>query len=327
MAFSGKQNLIQRKIVELANTSTRDANGTVLGTWNPHHMIQGPKGTIFVACNTAVKASYGSNSVYCYQFVISQNTATGEYSTSNVYPVYANSNYLNNSWQYCTGLALDYNDPPNLYYATGNTIYKISPKGYSYQVGDATITQLFSENHLRTTYNYNAQYPVMGKSLIIRGTPDLNLYREPYSYVRMKVDKNNRLFFSARSNIFCYDSSNSSLELVYCPEQHVANIAYTSLLSANVETLCINSFDLDLDTNDVYFTLKTTPGNGSLCILGKVSPNANGSYNVSNGGQTSQVLMQSPVTTQAPFFTDGTQGTNNFRALSGSKVTIRRPKN
>lgn len=320
-----KQTLVQRQLYEVANTSTYDANGTVLGTWNPHHMIKGPKRSLFVACNTAVKSSYGANSVYCYHIVVSQNVATGDFYTSNVYPVYANSNWQNNGWQYCSGLALDHNDPPNLYYATGNTIFKIEPKGYSYHMGDTKITQLLGEDYLRTTFNYNPAYPVMGKFQLIRGTPDLHLYREPTSYIPMKVDRRDRLYFAARSNLYCYDTRLGTLETVYTPWQYVANINYSSLLSSNVETMTINSFDVDLDTNQVYFSIRTVTNN--LTLSARISPNSNGSFNVAQGGQNVALLMTPDVTTQAQFSTDGTQGVNLYRSLTGAKVILRPSKN
>lgn len=320
-----KQLLRTRELYEVANSSSYDANGTMLGTWNPHHMIEGPHGSIFVACNTAVKSSYGANSVYCYHVVVSQNVATEEFYTSNIYPVYANSNWQNSDWQYCNGLALDHNDPPNLYFATGNTVYKIEPKGYSYHMGDTKITQLFGEHYLRLSQNYSAKLPSIGKYYILDPSP-MNLYKAPTSYIPLKVDRQNRVFFAARSNIFCYDTRTNTIETVYEPRQHSANIAYSSLLNANLDLASIASFDLDLDTNEVYFSLRSTAGGGRV-LLGKIRPNSNNSYNVSAGGITSELLMRPAVTTQAQFTYDGTQGTNLYRSLTGSQVILRPSKN
>lgn len=228
-----------RVVIELANTTTLDANNNVLGNWRPTNTIPGPKDSLFVACDTGYDPdNRGANSVYCYHVVTEQNLATGEFYTKNVYPVFANTQSRNSSGsishanenlaglrQSCAGLVLDHEDPPNLYYMSANNMYRIKPKGYSYQIGDTEIEQVFPEDYFHNTL----KMPVTANQCLgfsrhsdgssFGGPQGLN-YVEGDSigylqyqnnYQKLQVDSRNRIYFGGMANLFCYSrGSNTS---------------------------------------------------------------------------------------------------------------------
>ena len=124
-----------------------------------------------MACDTGYDPdNRGANSVYLYHVVQGQDIATKEFYTQNIHPVYANTrgiedqvNLVGNDLvpaglqHRITGMATDNHEPPNLWFTTANNLYRVQPKGYSYELGDATIDQVFPDNyHIDTLKAYPA---------------------------------------------------------------------------------------------------------------------------------------------------------------------------
>lgn len=324
---------------ELANTTMLDANGMVLGSWEPHHMIQGPKGSIFVACNTGVRSSEtGANTIYCYQIVVSQNTASGEYYTSNIHPVYSNSNYTIDKFQGCVGMTLDHEDPPNLYYATPNTVYKITPKGYNYENGNSKIVQLFGDTEIADTFDYPEIKPALGKYNDSFDDNGIDIALDRNNYIEMKSDRMNRIYFAGRSNIYCYDTKTSVLEKVYTPNEHSSNIDYTTHVDPDTDRINIISFDVDPKTSDVFFTMRAAgieasrplayspPHPQNKKLLGYVRPNANMSFNITETGQISGMLIIHDASDTSRFETKTSGGSSYFEGYTAGETILRKPK-
>ena len=283
-----------RRVFELANPTTLDANNDVLGNWRPTNIISGPKDSLFVACDTGYDpTNRGANSVYCYHVVTEQNIETGEHYTKNVYPVFANTSGLT-AWpvtdyvtqtsnvgmsQSCAGMVLDHEEPPNLYYMSANTMYRIKPKGYSYQMGDTEIEQLFPDNYFRDTLNYHGgsssiYYGYLGFTRHGIGPSDQNSYLYyQNNYQQLQVDSRNRIYFGGMANLFCYSrGSNTELLPLYNQSntefstlQVVVNTAmYTSNINFGYGqiTASIDSFVLGAKTANSAFT-GGDPGNPS----------------------------------------------------------------
>jgi len=464
-------------VIELANTTTLDANNDVLGNWRPTNTIPGPKDSLFVACDTGSDPdNRGANSVYCYHVVTEQNLATGEFYTKNVYPVFANTSgltapvhggenlpvlvppirsastirnngisgagsdwlgmigynfessseliinalgiwdgpteteakglgleessqigiwrvsdgaqlavttvgagragilidefrysklnspitldadiqyvvaamytsggnaFLNgtNSFppnagitgfgspfasgstfrmptlstgnqpsnfhyigpnitfigpdypnhtsnvgmsQSCAGMVLDHEDPPNLYYMSANNMYRIKPKGYSYQIGDTEIEQVFPEDYFRDTLKYHGgdnegyySYLGFGRKPGHSG-PNPHLYYQN-NYQNIQVDSRNRIYFGGMANLFCYSrgSNTSGPDNDGLPLYNQSNtefstlqvVANSQMYTANVDFnygsyVTIDSFVLGDKTSNSAFT-GGDPGNPS----------------------------------------------------------------
>lgn len=350
----------------------------MLGNWRPQNIIAGPKDSLFVACDTGYSAERGANSVYCYHIVTSQNTATGEVYTQNVYPVYANtrsreyhatlgSETRNNSGlqQTCAGMVLDHEDPPNLYYMTANTMYRIQPKGYSYQIGDTEIEQVFPERYFEDVLNARDNIPgILGRyrSPSLGGTAD---YHFETNFVSLQVDRRNRIYFpgyvenSQEPSLFCYsrgpntslllyDNSNtefSTLQVVANTSIYTANLSWDSFPDGTVDSIVLGASGANSAFNDatsfsegVYFTFhhETIHPNVSsagttmintkrLCV---VYPNANGSFVQSEGGQLALTIMDDKPYDETRYETDGSGDNkgNNYRGSGPGKVVLRPEK-
>lgn len=283
-----------RRVFELANPTTLDANNDVLGNWRPTNIIPGPKDSLFVACDTGYDpTNRGANSVYCYHVVTTQNVATGIHYTKNVYPVFANTSGFT-AWpvtdyvtqtnvdgmsQSCAGMVLDHEEPPNLYYMSANTMYRIKPKGYSYQMGDTEIEQVFPDNYFRDTLNYHggsssSYYNYLGFSRHSIGFSSVHSYLYyQNNYQQLQVDSRNRIYFGGMANLYCYSrGSNTELLPLYNQSntefstlQVVVNTAmYTSNVNFGYgsQTASIDSFVLGAKTSNSAFT-GGDPGNPS----------------------------------------------------------------
>jgi hypothetical protein len=287
-----------RSVYEIANTTTLDANNDVLGNWRPTNIIPGPKDSLFVACDTGYDpTNRGANSVYCYHVVTEQNISTGEFYTKNVYPVFANTQSRNDfaaisrsnenlagMRQSCAGLVLDHESPPNLYYMSANNMYRIKPKGYSYQIGDAEIEQVFPEDYFHNTLNM----PVTANQCLgfsrhsdgssFGGAGSYGHIQYQNNYQRIQVDSRNRIYFGGMSNLFCYSRGSNTDLLLYNQSntefstlQVVVNTAmYTSNVifgygvdnAAGEVNASIDSFVIGARTSNSAFT-GGEPGNPS----------------------------------------------------------------
>ena len=224
-----------------------------------------------------------------------QNLATGEYYTKNVYPVFANTQsftidsasyatYLHpeGASQSCAGMVLDHEEPPNLYYMSANTMYRIKPKGYSYHMGDTEIEQVFPDNYFRDTLKYYGgsgdKHSILGYSAggIGHDSSPYNYYHN--NYQSLQVDSRNRIYFGGMANLFCYsrgsntsgpdndglplyNQSNtefSTLQVVANSQMYTSNIDF----SYGSETASISNFVLGARTSNSAFT-GGDPGNPS----------------------------------------------------------------
>ena len=315
---------------EIANSTTLDSNNVALGTWAPHGIIQGPKGSFFVACNN-YNTAFGTNSIYCYHVIASQNVATGVYSALNVYPVYANTSHTTDTFQGCTGMAIDSHDPPNFYYATSNTIFKIEPKGYSYEIGDTKITQLIPDtyDYWNTNFTNGATVPPLGWYPATHADPGTYNQQMEGTYGRIKVDARDRLFLRGRANVYLYDTSNNEITTAYSPQEYQADIVTTGV-DATYENLVIADWDVEPETGELVFVLSEM-GTGKA-LVASVRPNANMSYTYADGGQLAQVLIDPAYTTnryETPLPTligPGGGSPTGFKTWVNAKIRIRKKK-
>lgn len=315
---------------EIANSTTLDSNNVALGTWAPHGIIQGPKGSFFVACNN-YNTAFGTNSIYCYHVIASQNVATGVYSALNVYPVYANTSHTTDIFQGCTGMAIDSHDPPNFYYATSNTIFKIEPKGYSYEIGDTKITQLIPDtyDYWNTNFTNGATVPPLGWYPATHADPGTYNQQMEGTYGRIKVDARDRLFLRGRANVYLYDTSNNEITTAYSPQEYQADIVTTDV-DATYENLVIADWDVEPDTGELVFVLMEM--STAKALVASVRPNANMSYTYADGGQLAQVLIDPAYTTnryETPLPTligPGGGSPSGFKTWANAKIRIRKKK-
>ena len=319
---------------EIANTLTLDTSGIALGEWNPHAIIEGPKGSFFVACNNY---TLGSDTVYCYHIVPTQNVATGVVTSLTVAPVYANTAHTSDIFQGCTGMAIDNLDPPNFYYATANTIHKIEPKGYSYEIGDTKMTELLdsSDTAWDALHGTGSEFPPLGGYNTLAtndpatyGTPSDtgNEYMMMGTYCRMKVDRYNRLFLRGRANVYLYDTNTDDLSVAYAPQENQADINTVADLSASYDHLSIYDFDVEPETGELVFLI-ATDANGDM-MVGSVRPNANLSYTIADGGQLVQTIIDSTLSS-GQYSTPSPSGIGilaRFASSAGAKIRIRKRK-
>jgi hypothetical protein len=184
--------------------------------------------------------------------------------------------------QSCAGMVLDHEEPPNLYYMSANTMYRIKPKGYSYQMGDTEIEQVFPDNYFRDTLNYHGgssslepdYYSYLGfirHGIAASGQNSFLYYQN--NYQKLQVDSRNRIYFGGMANLFCYSrGSNTELLPLYNQSntefstlQVVVNTAmYTSNVNFGYgsQTASIDSFVLGAKTSNSAFT-GGDPGNPS----------------------------------------------------------------
>lgn len=371
-----------RRVFELANSSTYDADGIQLGLWKPRKIIQGPKNSLFIACDTGysdhpARNPYTSGSfdrsdaVYCYHLVVSQNTATGTYYTQNIYPVYANTSseqylgiikniYTPGVTQRCAGLVLDNEDPPNLYYMNANTVVRISPRGYSYRIGDATVEQILPERYLENTLNYPPNYLGMlgwykDNDLIRSSSDDLVVFET--NYMQIQVDERNRLFFGGKQNLYCYsrgsntdlllfNQSNtefSTLQVVANSQMYTSNITWQIPTGSGTTDVSFGEFALgpreansafnqaNSFSEGVYLTMGAWEGDWGTSIenprnLIAIYPNANGSFVEQEGGQLALTIMDGYPDLETRFDVDGTGGINKYRGTGPAKLKLRPKK-
>jgi hypothetical protein len=316
---------------EIANTLTLDTSGTALGDWRPHAIIEGPKGSFFVACNNY---TLGSDTVYCYHIVPTQNVSTGEMTALTVAPVYANTAHTSDLFQGCTGMAIDNLDPPNFYYATANTIHKIEPKGYSYEIGDTKMTELLdsSDTAWDALHGTGSDFPPLGgySSIVtanpgLYGNPSTHKFMMEGTYCRMKVDRYNRLFLRGRANVYLYDTNTDELSVAYAPQENQTDIDTVNEINSSYDTLTIFDFDVEPETGELVFLIgDDTDGD---MIAGSVRPNTSLSY-TAGGGQLVQTIIQ-PALTPGRYFTaipSGIGNLNRFASSCGAKIRIRKRK-
>ena len=315
---------------EIANTLTLDTSGTALGEWNPHAIIEGPKGSFFVACNNY---TLGSDTVYCYHIVPTQNVSTGEITALTVAPVYANTAHTSDLFQGCTGMAIDNLDPPNFYYATANTIHKIEPKGYSYEIGDTKMTELLdsSDTAWDALHGTGSYFPPLGGySTVATTTPTTypissNEYLMEGTYCRMKVDRYNRLFLRGRANVYLYDTNTDELSVAYAPQENQTDIDTATELNANYDAIGIYDFDVEPETGELVFLIGDDV-DGDV-MVGSVRPNTSLSY-TAGGDQLVQTIIQ-PALTAGRYETaipSGIGTLTRFASSAGAKIRIRKRK-
>ena len=376
-----------RKVIEVANTSTLDSNNQVLAdesagkSWTPIQIIPGPKDSLFVACDTAYDELRGgtdgadgifkySKSVYCYHIVVTQNVATGSYATKNVYPVFSNTASqhlvvgsgtrhanLAGLQESCAGMVLDNNDPPNLYYMTSNNMYIITPKGRSYEEGNATIEKVFPERYFEDTLGWSEdKMGMLGWASSIEQSTANGVWQENYQHIQ--VDARNRIYFGGRSNLYCYSRGTntqfsnsimynvsntefSTLTVVANTDMYTANISWNMGL-AGLTDVSIDNFVLgergvnhaagasNSHSEGVYFVMHGYDGaNGdidaprALCV---VYPNANGSFVSDEGGQLALTLMSQDPAANTQFAVEGTGGQNKYRGMGPSLIAMRPEK-
>ena len=318
---------------EIANTLTLDTSGTALGDWRPHAIIEGPKGSFFVACNNY---TLGSDTVYCYHIVPTQNVSTGVVTSLTVAPVYANTAHTSDLFQGCTGMAIDNLDPPNFYYATANTIHKIEPKGYSYEIGDTKMTELLdsSDTAWDALHGTGSDFPPLGGySTIATSTPGTygtpsdtgNEYMMMGTYCQMKVDRYNRLFLRGRANVYIYDTNTDELSVAYAPQENQTDIDTVTHLNASYDHLSIYDFDVEPETGELVFLIATDSDNDIM--VGSVRPNTSLSY-TAGGGQLVQTIIDSDLS-PGQYSTPSPSGIGVLSKLSSSaaaKIRIRKRK-
>jgi len=315
---------------EIINSTTLDSNNMVLGNWAPHGIIEGPKGSFFIACNN-YNTAFGGNSIYCYHVVVTQNVATGTYSALNVYPVYANSSHTTDIFQGCTGMAIDSHDPPNLYYATANTIFKIEPKGYSYEIGDSNITQLVPDtyDYWNDNFQNGATVPPLGWYPATHADPGTYNQQMEGTYGRIKVDNRNRLFLRGRANVYLFDTATNELYSAYSPQEYQTDIVTTGV-DATYENLVIADWDVEPETGELVFVLSEMAAGNAL--VASIRPNESLSYRYSEGGQLAQVLIDPAYTTnryETPLPTligPGGGSPTGFKTWVNAKIRIRKKK-
>jgi len=315
---------------ELANSTTLDSNAVALGTWAPHGIIEGPKGSYFVACNN-YNIEFGDNTIYCYHVVPTQNVSTGAYVSLNVYPVYANTAHTTDIFQGCSGMALDHNDPPNLYYATSNTIFKIEPKGYSYEIGDTTITQLIPDtyDYWNTNFTNGATVPPLGWYPGVHTDPTTYPYQMESTYGKIKVDSRGRLFLRGRANVYMFDTSTNVISTAYSPQEYQAEIPTTDV-HATYENLTIADWDVEPDTGELVFVLMEM--NDGKALVASIRPNSDGSYDLTDTGQFAQVLIEEGYnpnrfeTTLPTLGLPGAGAPTGFKTWANAKIRIRKKK-
>jgi len=89
-------------------------------------------------------------------------------------------------------------------------MYRIKPKGYSYQIGDAEIEQVFPDNYFRDTLNYHggsssSYYSYLGfhrRGIGFNTSSNYVYYQN--NYQKLQVDSRNRIYFGGMANLFCY---------------------------------------------------------------------------------------------------------------------------
>ena len=278
-----------RKVYELANSTSYDANGCQLGIWRPQHVISGPKDSLFVACDTGYDPdNRGANSVYLYHVVQGQDIATKDFYTQNIHPVYANTRGIEDQvnpvgndlvpaglQHRITGMATDNHEPPNLWFTTANNLYRVQPKGYSYELGDATIDQIFPDNyHINTLKAYpsgdGARSPGWIGSYLDRRRMTAGSGRFQYmqNYLNLEVDSRNRVYFGGFANLFMYTHVEGSSGIAYNQESTTQSslivVANTNMYTANI--------DWDFSSTGTGSTINVTIGD--FAVLENLSGNS-----------------------------------------------------
>jgi len=195
------------------------------------------------------------------------------------YPAQANQDGMSQS---CAGMILDHEDPPNLYYMSANTMYRIKPKGYSYQIGDTEIEQIFPDNYFRDTLKYHGgadsiYYNYLGfvRTVSLGQTQNKYLYYQN-NYQQLQVDSRNRIYFGGMANLFCYSRGSNTTYNNGLPLYNQSNtefstlqvVANSQMYTSNVDFnygpagATIDSFVLGVKTSNSAFT-GGDPGNPS----------------------------------------------------------------
>ena len=231
-------------------------------------------------------------------------------------------------------MAIDNLDPPNFYYATANTIHKIEPKGYSYEIGDTKMTELLdsSDTAWDTLHGTGSDFPPLGGySSIATLNPGLygnasdNEFMMEGTYCRMKVDRYNRLFLRGRANVYLYDTNTDELSVAYAPQENQTDIDTVNEINASYDGLTIFDFDVEPETGELVFLIgDDTDGD---MIAGSVRPNTSLSY-TAGGDQLVQTIIE-PDLTPGRYFTPAPSGIGaltKFASSCAAKIRIRKRK-
>ena len=233
-------------------------------------------------------------------------------------------------------MAIDNLDPPNFYYATANTIHKIEPKGYSYEIGDTKSTQLINETggFWNTNYATGFVWPPLGKynpnltTTPATYTPVVDSWAMESNYAGIKVDRYNRLFISGRANVYVYDTNTDALSVAYSPQEYQPTVDVAYSLGTNYNSMTIADFDVEPDTGELAVLLVGGAVPESNAAVVSVRPNSDQSYETSASGQLGQLLITPDVDSNTRFFTPPPTfpGGLIFKSNISGKIKIRKKK-
>ena len=244
-------------------------------------------------------------------------------------------------------------------------MYRIKPKGYSYQIGDTEIEQVFSEGYFEDVLEVSDEWVGMLGRYRHSGSRLTRTYDE--NYAKLQIDSRGRIYFpgygpsgssaNRSPTIYCYDRGpNTSLLLFdksnteFSTLQVVVNTyMYTSNLSLSGHT-SMDSFVIGTSTGNsaytisggnnfsegVYFVSHAYMSGGSSAehlangdpprAMGVVYPNSNGSFVVADSGQMALQIMDEDPASETKFWNDGTEGSNKFRGTGPSNIVLRPEK-